>query len=214
MGRGLGPCGPWLVVPQSRGLGAPASLGPRQEAGPQTAGHLLVSSPGPPLFTPLVTCSVAARVSCAWCRGSVGSGLQTRGPQLMPQALHPWPAHRLEAWPAGCPQLQSWAASGEPPSAKETGPCGVSEVKPAPEGPAQGHRAHWRQGARVLGSRRWVCRLAGPGGLSVPVLEVWLTLLLSFSGTLKLPALLPELSFLQRGEVLIQFSGRVIHKYA
>lgn len=46
------------------------------------------------------------------------------------------------------------------------------------------------------------------------VLEVWLTLPLSFSGTLKLPALLPELSFLQRGEVLIQFSGRVIHKYA
>lgn len=25
-GRGLGPCGPWLVVPQSRGLAAPASL--------------------------------------------------------------------------------------------------------------------------------------------------------------------------------------------
>ena len=32
------------------------------------------------------------------------------------------------------------------------------------------------------------------------MLEVWLTLPLSFSGTLKLPALLPELSFLQRGE--------------
>lgn len=56
-GRGLGPCGPWLVVPQSRGLRAPASLGPRQEAGPQTAGHLLArgspaSSPGP-LSSPL-----------------------------------------------------------------------------------------------------------------------------------------------------------------
>lgn len=90
----------------------------------------------------------------------------------------------------------------------------MSEVKPAPEGPAQGHGAQGRQGARVLGSLRRVCRLAGPGGLSVPVLEVWLTLPLSFSGTLKLPALLPELSFLQWGEVLIQFSGRVIHKYA
>lgn len=57
-------------------------------------------------------------------------------------------------------------------------------------------------------------RPAGPGGLSAPILEVWLALPLSFRGTSKLPAFLPELSFLQRREVLIQFSGRVINKYA
>ena len=55
----------------------------------------------------------------------------------------------------------------------------------------------------VLGSWRRVCRQAGPGGLSAPVLEVWLALPLSLRGTLKLPTLLPELSFLQFMAVII-----------
>lgn len=39
-------------------------------------------------------------------------------PAAEPQALHPRPAYCLEAGSAGCPQLQTWAASHEPPSAK------------------------------------------------------------------------------------------------
>lgn len=201
-GRGLGKWSRWGAGPrplwplacgapeqgfESARFSWPTAGGWSPDGRPSPCPRLSCLQPRPSLFTPLVTCSVAARVSGAWCRGSVGSGLQLRGPQLTPQALHPRPALSLEAWPAGCPQLQSWAASGEPPSAKETGPHGMSDVKPALEGPAQGHGAHGRQGARVLGSRRRACRLAGPGGLSVPVLEVWLTLPLSFGGTLKLP---------------------------
>ena len=43
-------------------------------------------------------------------------------PTAEPRALRPRPARCLEAGPAGCPQLQSWAASHEPPSGKGNRP--------------------------------------------------------------------------------------------
>lgn len=149
------PWGPLLVVPQSRGLGAPASLGPRREAGPQKAGLLPAccppaSSPGPPLFTRVVTCSVATRVSGAWCRGSVrfvGPGLQSRGPQLNRRlsTLGQRTVSRLDL--PGVPSFRPGQHPMSPQAPKETGAHGVSDVRSVPEGPTQGHGAHELQGA-------------------------------------------------------------------
>ena len=152
---GAPPLWPLACGAPSRGLGAPSSLCLRQEAGPQTAGLLPArcppaSSPGPPLFTPLVTCSVATRVSGAWCRGSVvfvGSGLQSRGPQLN-RRLSTLGQHTVSR--LGLPGVPSFRPGQHPMSPqapKETGAHGVSDVRSAPEGPTQGHGAHELQGA-------------------------------------------------------------------
>lgn len=145
-GRGAGPRALWPLAcgAPERGLGSARFS--RQGSGPQMADLLPArgppaSSPSPPLFTPLVSCSVAARVSGAWCRGSVGfvgSGLQSRGlqPNRGLSALGQHAVSRLGL--PGAPSFRAGQRPMSPQAAKETGPHSVSDVKPAPEGPAQG----------------------------------------------------------------------------
>ena len=129
-GRGLGPWGPAPVAPclwcPQQGLGS--TLFSLPAAGGWSPDGRSSPCPLPSCLQPRPSALHPSRdLLC----GYEGLGCLVPGvcrvcriwpavpwPTAEPQALHPRPAHCLEAGPAGCPQLQTWAASHEPPSAK------------------------------------------------------------------------------------------------